>query len=187
MFENYRSVIAKNEPRAKTGLRTSSQRTITVMEPASRDDWPLGPALKRARGTMAIREAARRAGISEGRWRQLEVGYQSNGQYRIPISTTAKTVVAAANAVDLDVGAALSAAGFDPREHTNAVDPATESPDLSDMSDDDLIAELCRRLAMRHNKPKNPVPLPLTRAIYAPKRSGVGGDEEGDRRRQLGG
>lgn len=155
------------------------------MEPARRDDWPLGPALKRARGKMAIREAARRAGISEGRWRQLETGYQRSGGYRIPISTTAKTVIAAATAAGMDVDDALVMAGFDPADYPP---DAREDggADLSELSDDELLAELCRRLAMRH-QPQYPVPVPFTRSPYAAgEDAAVGGDEEGDQRRQLG-
>lgn len=77
-------------------------------------DWPLGPALKKARDTVGLsqRAAAKIAGISEGRWRQLEKGYQESRGVRIPIGTTPKTVAAAALAVKWDVGEALHVAGF---------------------------------------------------------------------------
>jgi hypothetical protein len=85
-------------------------------------------------------------------------------------------------ALEWEPGSARSVlAGGQPR-------PTERSVDLTDMSDDELLAELCRRLAMRHNKPEHPVPVGFIRSPYATRQgSGVGGDEEGDQRRQLGG
>lgn len=57
---------------------------------------------------------------------------------------------------------------------------------LQKLSDDDLLAELCRRLKQRH-QPQHPVPLSITRSPYAPPEDpGVGGDEDPDQRRQFG-
>lgn len=65
---------------------------------------PLGDLLERARKELGIsgREAARRAGISDGRWRQVIRGE----------SVPARTVVAMALAVEVDPAAALNAAGL---------------------------------------------------------------------------
>lgn len=115
---------------------------------AVRPDWTFGPALKRARGRMAIREAARRAGISEGRWRQLETGYQGSKDYLTPVTTKPTTVASVAEAVGWNVDDALRKAGFSTADL--AMEPTEEKSDLSHMSDDELLSELCRRLAQRH-------------------------------------
>ena len=68
-------------------------------------------------------------------------------------------------------------------------DPAPEKPtelDLTEASDDELLAELCRRLAMRHDQPQYPVPISLTRSPYSCEQyTGVGGDEQGDQPHKL--
>lgn len=74
--------------------------------------------------------------------------------------------------------------GGEPREVPKQSEP--EKPDFETLSDDDLLAELCRRLKQRH-QPQHPVPLSITRSPYAPPEDpGVGGDEEPDHRRQFG-
>ena len=111
-----------------------------------RPDWPLGPALKRARErkNLSQRAAAKRAGISDGRWRQLESGYQENKGQRIPISTTPRTVAAAARAVGWNVDEALDVAGFEPIKEDP---PATNGRHLlADVPIDDLLAEIRRRV-----------------------------------------
>jgi hypothetical protein len=75
---------------------------------------PLGAALEAARGGTSKRAAARSAGISEGRWRQIVVGYQLSGGVRIPANPRRETVIAMADAVHLDRATALELAGFDP-------------------------------------------------------------------------
>ncbi|WP_344610337.1 hypothetical protein [Dactylosporangium salmoneum] len=76
----------------------------------------LGELLEPARADLriSVREAARRAGISDTRWRQLVAGTASGGAgQRISVRPTERTVVAMALAVKADPGAALGAAGFD--------------------------------------------------------------------------
>ena len=97
-------------------------------------DWPLGALLRqhRVRAGFSKREAAKRAGISEGMWRKLENGYftvRAGDRYDLVASdperrgTTPETVVNVARAVELDVDTALVAAGFDP------MPAASEVPD----------------------------------------------------------
>ncbi|GAB7041185.1 MULTISPECIES: helix-turn-helix domain-containing protein [Catenuloplanes] len=77
-------------------------------------------AREAARPRLSAREAARRAGISEGRWRQVVTGRQSvGGGQTIEISTKPATVAAMARAVGLDPRPVVEAAGF-------AYDPAEE-------------------------------------------------------------
>ncbi len=64
---------------------------------------------------MSKREAARRANISEGRWRQIVTGVQRMGKGNvIPTTTKPETLTAMARAVHADVRAVLVAGGFEP-------------------------------------------------------------------------
>jgi len=58
--------------------------------------------LARSGQHLSIREAARRAGISENRWRQVEAGYQTVRKgVRVPANATAATLASMARAVGL--------------------------------------------------------------------------------------
>jgi hypothetical protein len=118
----------------------------------TREDWPLGPALKRKRelAGLSVRAAARltNKAVSSGRWYQLESGYQPNKGNLIPIGTTASTVAAAANAVGWDANEALAIAGFRVIQvEPEAID--ADAVDASKLSNDVLIGELARRLKWR--------------------------------------
>ncbi|WTN22082.1 helix-turn-helix domain-containing protein [Streptomyces canus] len=56
-------------------------------------------AVRRAR--LSGREAARRAGLSETRWRQIVNGYQDVGGMRIPVTAPDETLVRMAEVVSL--------------------------------------------------------------------------------------
>lgn len=122
-----------------------------------REDWPFGPELKRQRERSGLsqREAARRTtptagdkpAVSAGRWAQLETGWQKNKGALIPIGTTAATVAAAARAVGWDVAEALGVAGFDPATDI----PAVPVDGIGRFSDDELIAEIRRRMKGAHH------------------------------------
>lgn len=78
-------------------------------------EWPLGAFIREARGTLSIREAARRAGISEGRWRQVELGYQQvGGGITVPVQPRPQTLAAMCKAISADVAHALQLAGHNP-------------------------------------------------------------------------
>lgn len=70
--------------------------------PVTDEQWEAGARIQRARGTMSIREAARRAGISEARWRHIEKGYQPIGGHQVPVNPRTENVVAIAKAVGMD-------------------------------------------------------------------------------------
>ncbi|HJX75050.1 MAG TPA: hypothetical protein VJ247_01770 [Gaiella sp.] len=74
----------------------------------------LGAFIESARAELRIsaREAARRAGISPTRWRQVVTGSQVKRGRAVPVNPTARTVVAMALAVLADPAAALTAAGL---------------------------------------------------------------------------
>lgn len=67
---------------------------------------------KREEAGLSMRQAARQSGISEGRWRQLESGYQSVGGEKIPVKTTEETVLRVAAGVGMHPDVALLAAGI---------------------------------------------------------------------------
>jgi transcriptional regulator with XRE-family HTH domain len=116
-----------------------------------REDWPLGPVLRRRREEAGLsqREASRRTRlhgsdrptVSAGRWQQLETGWQKNKGTLIPIGTTAATVSAAARAVGWDARQALELAGFDAEEPS-----PPPVPTLFGCSDEELAAEVLRRM-----------------------------------------
>ena len=74
--------------------------------------WPFGRELakRRRQRELSQRGAAKLAGISEGRWRQLESGIQKLQGNEIPIKTKPRTVVAVAEVVQWDPAEALSLA-----------------------------------------------------------------------------
>lgn len=96
---------------------------------------PLGALLEqaRARKNLAKREAARRAGISEGRWRQVVTGVQKAGPGKtIPVRYRANTVVAMARAVEVPVDQALHAAGFSEADIQRVLLNTPAGPDWDD-------------------------------------------------------
>jgi hypothetical protein len=83
--------------------------------PAPRALTPLGALLERAREEVlhiSAREAARRASMSEGRWRQIVTGRQLKGGGVIHVRPQPQRVVAMALAVDVDPATALAEAGI---------------------------------------------------------------------------
>jgi hypothetical protein len=81
---------------------------------SSRVLTPLGELLEAARTEVlqiSVREAARRARMSEGRWRQIVLGMQAKGGGAIPVKAPPRTVVAMSLAVGVDPAQALRAAG----------------------------------------------------------------------------
>lgn len=81
----------------------------------SKNLTPLGEILEKARSEVlriSVREAARRARISDTRWHQVVTGIQRKAGQGVPVNPTDRTVIAMANAVDVDPGEALEAAGY---------------------------------------------------------------------------
>jgi hypothetical protein len=92
----------------------------------SKNLTPLGDLLEKARTEVlriSVREAARRARISDTRWHQVVTGVQRKAGADVPVNPTDRTVIAMANAVGVDPGDALEAAGFEDvsRASINAV------------------------------------------------------------------
>jgi hypothetical protein len=76
---------------------------------------------------MAIREAARRADISESRWRQVEAGVQKMaGGIEVPVHPRAETVAAMARAISADPRRALELAGHNPDQYAWLLEQATD-------------------------------------------------------------
>lgn len=107
----------------------------------SKQAWPLGPRLKRAREGIQLsqREAARAAGISVTSWGQLETGIvKKGGGMESPMNPRAAIVIAAANVVGLDPAEALRLVGIDPARH----DLPTGRPTVSQQEVLDLFARM---------------------------------------------
>lgn len=92
---------------------------------------PYGQILERARGRMSQREAARRAEISDGWWRQVITGHQKQRGILVPANPKRSTLIAMAEAVGADINAVLEAAGFEPEE-IGLPDDATVAADQED-------------------------------------------------------
>ena len=76
---------------------------------------------------MSVREAARRADISEGRWRQVELGFQRMaGGIEVPVHPRPETAAAMARAVGGDVAEALRLTGHDPDKYQHLVEHVTD-------------------------------------------------------------
>lgn len=105
------------------------------------DRWEFGRELRaaRSRAGLSIRRAAKLAGVSEGRWRQLESGVQSVGGVPVAIRTKPETAVKVAAVVALPADRALTLAGFDPKVHM----PASGDPS----EDERLVARLVQAAA----------------------------------------
>jgi len=99
--------------------------------------WPLGQYLREQRGRMAIREAARRADISESRWRQVEAGFQRMaGGIEVPVHPRPETVAAMCRAISADVRKGLELAGHQPDQYRWLLeDAATEQLHDNDRAD----------------------------------------------------
>ncbi len=104
------------------------------------DLTPLGALLEQAREARGLskREAARRAGISDGRWRQVVSGEQKSGELTIPVNPRASTVISMARAVGVDEGEALRAAGLP--------EARTEEPRRVIMTESSVELDLVERL-----------------------------------------
>lgn len=80
--------------------------------------WPLGVYLREQRGNMSIRQAAKRADISESRWRQVEAGVQKMaGGIEVPVHPRPETVAAMCQAIGADVQRGLELAGHNPAQY----------------------------------------------------------------------
>ncbi|MGW1740504.1 helix-turn-helix domain-containing protein [Nocardia sp. NPDC001965] len=81
-----------------------------------RPQWAFGQRVQQAReaAPLSKREAAKRAGISESRWRQLELGWERVRGIVVDVRTTPETIARMASAVGLDINEMLELAGFNP-------------------------------------------------------------------------
>lgn len=116
--------------------------------------WPLGDFLRAERGAMSIRAAAKRAELSESRWRQVEAGVQKMaGGIQVPVHPRAETIAAMCRAIGADVARGLELAGHDPADYgwlleTSASTSSAESLEwfagLSRAEREDVLAKLQR-------------------------------------------
>ena len=104
---------------------------------------------------LSKRAAAKRAGISEGRWRQITVGHMRVGGVEVPVNTKPETLEAMARAV--------------------SGEPRAASGTIEDYSDDELVKDISRRLALRKGERD-------AQAEPKEKRPGAGLSRRGSRR-----
>ncbi|HEX6473302.1 MAG TPA: helix-turn-helix transcriptional regulator [Streptosporangiaceae bacterium] len=102
-------------------------------------------ARKRAR--LSGREAARRAGISEGRWRQIVNGYivVAKGVYSPVVGAPANTIARMAQTVDLTPEALEAAGRADAAEELRQLNRAAR--EATQQAPDDLDRRLARMKA----------------------------------------
>ncbi|MCZ4557923.1 helix-turn-helix transcriptional regulator [Rhodococcus maanshanensis] len=103
------------------------------------EQWPVGRLIEagRIQAHLSKRAAARAAGISEGRWRQIEDGYEVKQGQHFPVRTSPETLVAMAGALGLDAGPILEAAGFD-RDAASIPVASHQVVDVTGLSADDI-------------------------------------------------
>jgi transcriptional regulator with XRE-family HTH domain len=111
------------------------------------DGWQFGPYLAdRIRESgMSQRKVAQRAGISEGRIRQLIDGYSQSHGVRTPVGTTYPTIVALSRTLGFPLRDGLRLAGIAVPANIPDIDEPSES--LSSSSIAQLLTELSRRWA----------------------------------------
>jgi transcriptional regulator with XRE-family HTH domain len=124
---------------------------------------PEGQAIEaaRTRARLSIREAARRAEMSEGRWRQIVRGYHLAAGVVVPDYGPDDTIARMAHAVGLTPTDLTKAGRPDAaailRTFSHAEEPPAlfEAPttDLTHATDDQLLEELGRRLRRTHGNP----------------------------------
>lgn len=147
-----------------------------------------GKLLEQARTQVrvSIRSAAKKSGISEGRWRQIEKGYQSVGGTRVPVSAPPATLMRMATVVGISADE-LSEAGredaaalmgmsespVDPADEVQRVQEWAEDPlrrplpadaVFAFVSDADLIAEVGSRLSEDGYETRLSTELPINRS-----------------------
>lgn len=120
----------------------------------SSETWPFGEFLRKHRGNMTVAEAARRADISESRWRQIELGHQKmGGGLTVPAVPRAETAAAMCRAVGADVKEGLELAGYNAQQYAwllsaSAVLESTQALDwftaLPRQEREEVLAELQR-------------------------------------------
>jgi len=108
---------------------------------------PFGRALQEARERLGlnVRQASIKAGISEGRWRQLEMGYQRvASDVFVPANPKVSTLRRVAAAVGLDLRLAFEKAGL-PVPADVLAQPQVESPGSAvggDGQDEEIVLRL---------------------------------------------
>lgn len=145
------------EARALDELNQAEEAEHRAMTEAFADEpnWQLvGETLADARVQLGIskREAARRAGLSDGAWRHLEKGVKWINRTKVHPNPKDENLIAAAKAVGLDPRILFDLARRTPPEALLASEtPERLLEDLRRLShaDRDLVADLIRRLAGR--------------------------------------
>lgn len=110
-------------------------------------------AQKSAVPAMSMREAAKRAGMSDGRWRQIVKGYQGTGTGRIPVVAPDDTLARMALVVGVTDSQLEDAGRPGAADVLRRLLADSEQPDveLADVPIDRLLGEIRRRVTgVRH-------------------------------------
>jgi hypothetical protein len=98
-----------------------------------------------------IARVAKKAGISESRWRQIAKGYQQVDKgTQLRVVAPPGTLARMARAVGATPEALEQAGRSDAAQELSKLPSAASVSMLDDLSDDDLVKELAKRLADRH-------------------------------------
>jgi Helix-turn-helix domain len=100
-----------------------------MTEDATAERTPLGRYLAAYRSLLTRAEAARRAGVPEARWAEVETGFDAPGAVGTR-AVSPQSVAAMCAAVGADIPTGLKLAGHDPREHAYLL---TTPPRLMDV------------------------------------------------------
>jgi transcriptional regulator with XRE-family HTH domain len=108
---------------------------MATTESSDIEPWPLGDLLRtaRERRKLGIAGAAKRAGMSQGKWHQIERGVRAVAGGHVPFRPKPDDIVTAARAVFVDPREALRAADYDPEKDAPdlAASPTITSAELA--------------------------------------------------------
>lgn len=103
------------------------------------DTWPLGDFLKKYRREgrtkeLSARKAAALAGISDGRWRQIEQGFaRVNATTTVPVMPKASTLAAMLRAIDAPLDEGFKLVGYRLEDYPELMNaPAPAKADATD-------------------------------------------------------
>ncbi len=101
MFDNDTRVTANVRRNYAARLRTPTLCNVSDMGTPKQPEEAriIDAAQKSAVPRISMREAAKRSGMSDGRWRQIVKGYQGTGTGRIPVVAPDETLARMALAV----------------------------------------------------------------------------------------
>lgn len=119
-------------------------RVVSTRPEAPPEGQLITAALKRAK--MSVRGAAREAGISEARWRQIASGYQTVSGTHVPVTAPAETLARMARVVRVTAEELREAGRSDAAEELERLtaEPADEGDELLTPAERRMLEEIRR-------------------------------------------